>query len=64
MHRGFGTRYLERVFREEVVELRKVVIVIPSVLFDNGTIEDYRNDGLESISDKVIECVYEKERVS
>jgi len=35
-----------------------------SVLCDCGTIEDYRNDELERITDKVIEYVSEKEKVS
>ena len=34
-----------------------------SVLCDSGTIEDYRNDELERITDKIIEYVSEKEKV-
>jgi Mrp family chromosome partitioning ATPase len=34
-----------------------------SILCDCGTIEDYRNDDLENIADKVIEYVSEKEKV-
>ena len=34
-----------------------------SVLCDSGTIEDYRNDELERITDKIIEYVSKKEKV-